>query len=253
MFDYDIIEFICLFILVAAIFVIIVASIIIPIWYKNTKRKNLWIIYSGIVIISLFAISCYSPWFFKNKANNVSKPEEIIKYDTYAAKTALIPPIRGFMYFRLSDDYLNFKKDLTNGIKYLELGYKYNKEAYALYQLSLLYEIKGDYDKALETVNKADGRPSRKAKIYFLKGDSKTALKILNQAIESSEAGIWEYLYRGNIYDNMGKSDMAKKDYDKVLKMDSKTKEYPVIEEIMNNKNYFEDKIKEERKYFGIK
>ena len=46
---------------------------------------------------------------------------------------------------------------------------------------------------------------------------------------------------------------MAKKDYDKVLKMDSKTKEYPVIEEIMNNKNYFEDKIKEERKYFGIK
>ncbi len=248
-----IVEFICLFLLVVAIFLIITTSIIFPIWYKKTKRKKLLMIYAGIIVGSLFVMSLYTPWFFKNKADKSSNPEDIIKYDSYAVKTALLPPVRGFMYSRLSDDYLNFKKDINKGINYLELGYKYGKEPNALYSLSYLYELKGDYDKALETVNKAGGRPSRKAKIYFLKGDTKTALKILNQAIEGSNGGIWEYLYRGNIYDNMGKKDLAQKDYEKALKLDSHAKEYPAIEKIMNNKNYFKDRINEEKKYFGIK
>ena len=51
----------------------------------------------------------------------------------------------------------------------------------------------------------------------------------------------------------MGKKDLAQKDYEKALKLDSHAKEYPAIEKIMNNKNYFKDRINEEKKYFGIK
>ena len=252
MFNDILVEFLSLFFSVVAVIAIIVSSIIIPILYRNTKRKNLKWIYSGIIVVSIFVILLYIPWFFKNKALNSKADDDIIKYDIYAAKTAILPPIKGYMYDRLAGDYLTIKKDLDKGIKYQELACKYSKDSYDLYFLSYLYEVKGDYDKALNLIESSKGRPSRIAKIHFLKGDTNKALEILNKAIEGKDAGIWEYMYRANIYDYLGKSSLAQKDYKKAIEINPEAENYPIIKEIRGNKNYQFDAIKKARKLYNI-
>jgi len=264
------VEWVTLLVAILCLLLLVIAVVIIPIIYSVIKKKFLWGILAVITAISLFGMSFYTPWFFKNLANSSgwaigksikyvtytvkteSYIDEAIKYDTYAVKTSLLKDVKGFMYGRLARDYLS-KKNLAEGIKNQELCYKYLKNPYDLYFLAFLYSINGDYDKSIDAIKKYGGNPSLEAKMYFLKGDTDKALEILTKTIESGKGGVWDYAYRANIYDYLGKKDLAQKDYAKAEEVMTYQENSKVLREMKNNKNYHFDRIKEMRARYNLK
>lgn len=211
-------------------------------FYQKTMKILIILICAGIFLLL--------PYFFLDLAMKTNSDKQAQLYYNAAKNIAIIPKTKAHACALLSDYYKNLNRNLNLAIKNCEISQKYSKNNMCL--LFDLYTIEGDYNKALEALEKESASSFQiKAQIYFLKGDTKSAIDILNQKISKNPTS-FDYAYRANMFDYLGNKEQSKEDYKTAYKIKNPDCPDNQIKQMQKNKNYIFDKLKEKRKLYGL-
>lgn len=226
--------FIILFIIVLAAFISVIIYGIKK--YKKEKRTGsifvtflvasfLFCVINqlSIVLFSSIALDCF---LAKDYINSV-------KYTKIAAEIAIFPMQKGNLYGELG---IRQSSGLNNGAKAIESfdkAYKLTKTYNPEFTLgvieptwpifaSLIYFVKGDYDKSAE-IAKERKMYNRLADCYYEQKDYNSALFYINKSIKQHQGTKYlDFATRSRIHKKMGNFDLAQKDYEIALKLCNK-------------------------------
>ncbi len=251
-----------------ALLIFIISGLTIIIEQIKTKKITHKIIkfsFLGISFICLYLTLC---WWFLALAINCKDIQIAEKYHNLAVKTAIIPSVKSYMYYNEGSFYeythngekaiLSFNKAISDtNPKTCNIQNYQNKDCksyiFSSYiSLCNLYTIKGDSEKGTAVCNNV-GLYNMAVVNYLLKKDYTNALNKINENITRFETsnkrpdGL-SYAIRGNIYEHIGKTQEAQKDYLKAQTISKNAK----IKQIKNNKNFYEDFYKLKQSEYGF-
>ncbi len=199
--------------LVSVILLIITVWIII----KKSKKFSIQIIFLiGLAICFAFLAYQWIPYIKIKSAvqtGNIGEYRKAVKY-------ALIPYQKGVFYAMMGNAYFYFNKDGEKALQCIETANKYTND-YASDDFrvaALIYNIKGDYNKAV-SIAKTHDNINTLVISYILKNDYKQALIYANRCIEANGINPWNYCHRAIIYKNLAEYEAAEKDYRQAIKL----------------------------------
>lgn len=233
-----------------SLFAIFVATILFIVFYKKNRKKKLIVGYLITLGVSIFGMYISLPWIFLNEAVHQTDNKLAVAYYDTALKTAVFPKVKATIYDFKASHYFIGEKNLPLAIENCEKFNLLKGDLPGDCGLWDMYIINKDYDKAIELLTKKN-MTQMKAVVYLLKGETKAAIEILTQKINIAPKA-WDYAYRANFYDYAGKHDLAVKDYEKALELNPNMNTYPNFKAMRANKNYFFDKLKQNRKEYNL-
>lgn len=235
-----------------SIILLLIATILLAIFYQKYNSKKLLTSYILILCFSLFGVSISLPWLFLNRAITQTTNDKAVKYYELALHTSLLPKVKASMYDFISSHYFAVDKNLPLAIENCEKANQLKGDLELSCMLWDMYLINKEYDKALNQLKFTKvPHPQIESMIYLLKGDTKTAIEIISDKINSTPTG-WDYAHRGNYYSYAGNSTEAQNDYQKAIELSPKLKDNQRFNEMRSNKNYFFNLMNKNRKEYNL-
>ena len=196
-----------------------VILLIITVWIiiKKSKKSCIQIIFLiGLAIC--FAFLAYQ-WIPYLKIKNAVQTGNIGEYRK-AVKYALIPYQKGVFYAMMGNTYFYFNKDGEMALQCIETANKYTNDYTSddFRIAALIYNIKGDYNKAV-SIAKTQDNINTLVISYILKNDYEQALIYANRCIDANAINPWNYCHRAIIYKNLAKYEAAEKDYRQAIEL----------------------------------
>lgn len=161
------------------------------------------------------------------------------------------------------------RKQYKQAIKYYEEANKRNNAAYNLERIATCYESDGQYENCLSTLERALNMEPQKLSLLSLranilyeagrtkeaieqwdsillvnpdyawgyyrrgwfreKSDPEGAIEDFTLAITLDPTDTYSYISRGNLYDKIGKKELAKEDYEKIIEIEKEPKDYETL------------------------
>ncbi len=215
----------------APIIAIISATLLLIVIFVNIKlsykHKQQFIPLTILAVCLAFLTYQYIPNHIISSAVQTGNIYEYKKAINYA----ILPYQKGVFYSLTGEAYYQFEKDGVKAVQCYEKAHQYTKDYIAdgYIPAALLYNVKGDYDKAIE-ISLARKTYNILTISYILKKDYKKALKYANLCINLNKSNPWYYCTRAIICRNLGNIENADKDYRKSL-------------DLCNNNSKFADRI----------
>ena len=251
MFFNDVFSTVVITFLISLISVIILfcTTILCIIFHKKYHTKKFCLIYVIILLVSVFGIYISIPWLLLNKALHQTNNVSAVKYYNMALKTSIFPKVKATMYDFKSSHYFVIEKNLLLATENCEKFHQLKKDLPLGCMLWNMYLLNKDYDKAIANLPK--NSKQIEAYIYLLKGDTDKAIDTINKEIDTNPK-VWDYVYRANFYDYINRPDLSKKDYQKAIEIYPGITTHPTFKEIKTDKNYFFNKLEKNRKNFHL-
>lgn len=234
----------------ASIIIFFIATVLFIIFFKKNHDKKLIVGYLVVVLLSVFGAYISLPWIFLNEALHQTDNKLSVAYYDTALKTAIFPKVKATVYDMKAAHYFTVEKNLPLAIENCEKFNLLKGDLPGDCGLWDMYIINKDYDKAIEQL-KQKNMTQMKAIVYLLKGETSTAIEVMNNKIKINPKA-WDYAYRANFYDYKGNSNLAQKDYQKALELNPNMSNYPNFKAMRANKNYFFDRLKQNRKEYNL-
>ena len=161
------------------------------------------------------------------------------------------------------------RKQYKQAIKFYEEANKRDVSAYNLERIAICYEEDGQYENCLSTLERALNMEPQKGSLqslranvlyeagrtkeaieqwdtilvahpdyawgYYRRGwfkeysDPEGAIEDFTMAITLNPTDTYSYISRGNLYDKIGKKELAKEDYEKIIEIEKKPKDYETL------------------------
>lgn len=270
--SYDLIFFVSVYSgSIALVLIFVVLSLIVLIEYLQKKNISYKSAKFALIIICLIGLYLLLPWWFLAFAVQDTIPEVSENFYKLAAKTAVFPSVKSYMYSSLGSYYYHIAKQGEPAISSHENALRLdgsqelcdvgNKDKMtgckeyifsSLFNLCDLYTSKGEIQKGVRTCELI-GLSTYAAANYILVEDYVSALEVMNKKIDMNKKkqrsdGI-NYATRAHILEKLGRKLEAEKDYNTALSISK----YPAkVNEIKNNKNYYKDMFTRRKVEYGF-